>query len=132
LFQFYFITSVSLYNCRTVYVCLELITIMPQSEYSSAVGYFHICQSIYLLLIFIHHSCWCNASPDVKFLCFITFATSFSHLTSGCSHHLFLPVTRSLFANAICFPPCKLRVHAVSTCCFTVFPEFCVTCIFFL
>jgi hypothetical protein len=34
-----------------------------------------------------HQSCWFNVS-DVKFLCFITHQTSFSHFTSGRRHRL--------------------------------------------
>jgi hypothetical protein len=34
-----------------------------------------------------HHSCWFNALSDVKFLCFITNPTSFSHFTLGHHHH---------------------------------------------
>jgi len=41
---------------------------------------------VHWLQIFSHHSCWCNASSIVKFLCFINLSTSFSHLILGCSH----------------------------------------------
>ena len=34
-----------------------------------------------------------------------------------------LPVTRSLFSQAICDPPCILRVHTISTCCFPFSPK---------
>ena len=45
---------------------------------------------------------------------------------------VFLPVARSLFAYAICYPPWVLRVRIVSTCCCPVFPKLFVLPTFFV
>jgi hypothetical protein len=72
-------------------------------------------------LVFSTHSCWSIASSDAKFLCFLTLATSFSHLTSGHSHHCLPPCDQVI----ICLghPPCVQCVHTISTYCFPLLPK---------
>ena len=81
---------------------------------------------IYWLLVVSRHSCQFVVSSVVEFLCFITLSISFSHLTPARPH-------RCLFSGdqVICYPPCLLRVHSVSTCrphffpkLFAIFPFF--------
>jgi len=77
------------------------------------------------LLLFGHHSCW--------FTCrhvFSSSASSSSQLPSPTLLRavlllIFLPVTKSLITQFICYRPCVLHVHAVSTYCSLFYPKLC-------
>jgi hypothetical protein len=64
-------------------------------------------------LVFSTHSCRFIASPDAKFLCFLTLSTSFSDYTSGYSQRCLPPCDHVVMCLG--HPPCVLCVHIVST-----------------
>jgi hypothetical protein len=81
---------------------------------------------VHQLLVFSSHSCQFTVLWDVEFLCFMILSTSSFCFTLGC-----LPsVTRSLIAQATCYPLRILHVHTISTRCFPCFvgnKQFCVS-----
>jgi hypothetical protein len=79
---------------------------------------------VHWLLVISCHSCRFIAPSDVKFLCFITLSTSFSYSTADRPRRL-LPGDQVIIrlGHLLSSPPCILRAHTISTCCFPFSPK---------